>query len=236
MSTTGNTNSTLSDFSHVVEKLESDSSNWVMFQSRFLIAVRQKKVYAQFDGSNPKPKVSASVTTEDSTADPTTEQVKKLQTWQDKEDLAMYLLMQKLPDSIFAKYMQKATVAEMWSAIVIEFTRKSMLMHSSLHSEFMAMRYERGANLHSEFDRIRMKYELLVNAGIMVSEDDYRTLVINFLPSELSTFIAQLSAQMKMMNICQGVSSSDTSSTSDTKSSDPDAEELMSFALEEWDR
>ncbi|KAK2461343.1 hypothetical protein APHAL10511_006641 [Amanita phalloides] len=206
-----------------------------MFQSRFLIAVCQKKVYAQFDGSNPKPKVSASVMTEDSTTDPTTEQVKKLQTWQDKEDLAMYLLMQKLPDSIFAKYMRKATVAEMWSAIVIEFTRKSMLMRSSLHSEFMAMRYERGTNLRSEFDHIRMKYELLVNAGITVSEDDYRTLVINFLPSELSTFIAQLSAQMKMMNIRQGVSSSDTSSTSDAKSSDPDAEELMSFALEEWD-
>ena len=129
MSTSGNTNATLTDFLHAVEKLELDSSNWVMFQHRFLIAIRQKKVYAQFDGTSLRPKVLASVTAKGSTKDPTTEQVKLLQAWQDKEDLAMYLLTQKLLDSIFAKYMQKKTVAEIWSAIVIEFMRKSMLMH-----------------------------------------------------------------------------------------------------------
>ena len=36
---------------------------------------------------------------------------------------------------------------------------KSMLMCSSLHSEFMALRYEKGADLRMEFDRVRKKYE-----------------------------------------------------------------------------
>ena len=60
-------------------------------------------------------------------------------TWWEKEDTALYLLLQKLPNSIFSKYWRKATVAEMWSAIRTEFTQKSMVMCSNLRSEFMAM-------------------------------------------------------------------------------------------------
>ena len=163
-------------------------------------------------------------------------------TWQEKEDMALYLLSQKLPNSIFSKYWQKATVAKMWSAICTEFTQKSMVMHSNLCSEFMAMQYEKGADLRMEFDRIWMKHEELLNAGITVSDDDYHTLIINFVPGEISSFIAQISAGMRALSLIQQTSSSTqpTPSPNDNPAATDsnlklDLEMLMQMAIEEWE-
>lgn len=148
------TQTSLSDFANAIEKLDASGSNWVMWERRFTIAVRRKEVFSHFDGTCVKPKVpSALVSTETAKGSKTPEEpqmsdyVKKLAAWQKKEDLAMHLLVQKLPDSTFSKCMQKNMVAEMWAVIVAEFTEKSMLMCSHLYSKFMAMRYEKGANL-----------------------------------------------------------------------------------------
>ncbi|KIL55045.1 hypothetical protein M378DRAFT_18300 [Amanita muscaria Koide BX008] len=141
----------LSDFTNAVEKLESSGSNWVIFHKRFKIAVKQKKVWGHFDGTSIKPEKP--VVTGKSSVDEMAAYKRRLNAWEEREDLAMYLLTQKLPDSTFTKYMRKETVAEMWETISQEFTEKSMLMRSYLHSEFMAMRYEKGADLRAEFDR-----------------------------------------------------------------------------------
>jgi hypothetical protein len=94
------THVSLSDFSSAVGCLEMSRANWVVFQNRFLIAVRQKKVLCQFDGTNPKPSLKA-----ESTETEKKVFMKELAAWQDKEDLASYLMTQKLLDSIFTKYL-----------------------------------------------------------------------------------------------------------------------------------
>lgn len=205
------------DFANAVEGLDLAGSNWVVFQNRFLIAIRQKKILGQFDGTNPKPSVlgEGATKTEKKTF------VKELASWQDKEDLVHYLLTQKLPDLIFTKYLQKETVADIWKAIVKEFTYKSMLMQSNLHLEFMAM-----------------WYEALMNARVLVSHEDYCSLVINFVLVEISSFLAQLSAGMKVANIVQSKRAIASSSLSciNTSTEELDAEELMQLATKEWDR
>ena len=137
--------------------------------------------------------------------------------WQEHEDTALYLLSQKLPDSIFSKYWQKLMVAKIWWAICIKFTQKSMLMCSSLHSDFMALHYEKGADLRMEFDWVCMKYEQLLSTGITISDDDYCTLIINFVPPEISSFIAQISAGMCTLSLMHMTTSpAPNSETNDT--------------------
>ncbi|KAF8221152.1 hypothetical protein L208DRAFT_1225944, partial [Tricholoma matsutake] len=120
----------ISEFSSAVNKLNASGKNWVMFQHHFVITVRQKRVFRYFDGTSTKPTLSLP-TTEDKT--------KALNAWQEKEDTTMYLLSQKLADLTLNKYMWKSTVVEMWSAIVLKFMQKSMLVCSNMHSKFMAM-------------------------------------------------------------------------------------------------
>jgi hypothetical protein len=50
----------LSDFHNAVEKLDSSGANWVMFKSRFMIAIDQKDVEGHFDGSESKPVLAES--------------------------------------------------------------------------------------------------------------------------------------------------------------------------------
>jgi len=218
----------LSDFAAAVDKLESNGSNWVMWQSRFTIAVQQKEVYGHFDGSATKPTMPDGLT-----GDAKTAKEKEILMWNKKETLAKYLLTQKLPDQIYAKYISKTSAHDMWKGLVTEFTKKSMLMKANLHAEFMQLRYQKNTDLRNEFDRVRMKYVALLNAGIPVSADDYRSLILNFVPPEYGSFLAHISAGIKAYAMINP-----TSPTADGLEVDCglDAEALMQFAIEEWDR
>ncbi|KAF8995506.1 hypothetical protein BDQ17DRAFT_1250699 [Cyathus striatus] len=117
MSTTNNTSPM--NLSQTVDKLDSTGVNWVMFRTHFIGAMKAQKVWKHFMGEAKKPMEGSTGPT-------------GLEAWQEKEDLASYLLMQKLPDSILAKYLSKQTVTQMWSGIVTEFTSKSMMMQTNL--------------------------------------------------------------------------------------------------------
>jgi hypothetical protein len=170
----------LADFANAFVGLEVDGSNWFMFQKRFRVHVTQKDVWEHFDGTSEEPKLpkqtatstaatttsgsatttttttasTSSVTTTPSTTSTTasTTYKKELAAWKKKEALAMSLLIQKLPDSVYAKYDGMTTVTIMWKAIVKEFTTKSMLMQTTLCNKFMAMCYRKGKDLNEEFD------------------------------------------------------------------------------------
>ena len=97
-------------------------------------------------------------------------------------------------------------VAKLWAGLVEEIKKRLLQMRSDLHSEFKNMRYEKGADLREQFDMGC----ILSNDSIPVSDDDYRSLVINFVPTELPSFLGTDLAL--------------------------DAESLMKIAAEEWDR
>ena len=76
-----------------------------------------------------------------------------------------------------------------------------------------------------------MKYETLLNVGVEVTQNEYRSLVLNFIPEYLAAHLANVSAAMKAQNIV-----SPTSPNTTNKSPSLDAEILMQFAIDEWDR
>ncbi|KZT63778.1 hypothetical protein DAEQUDRAFT_641880, partial [Daedalea quercina L-15889] len=117
--------SSLADFSSAFEKLDATGKNWMTFQQRFEIAVRQKKVWGHFDGTKPCP------TPADADA-PTAAEQTAIDGWQEKEDLARYLLTQKLPNITFTKHRRKGTAAAIWNVITQEFAQKSMLLRANL--------------------------------------------------------------------------------------------------------
>ncbi|GBE84202.1 hypothetical protein SCP_0601800 [Sparassis crispa] len=230
----------LSEYANAFEKLDTTGRNWLMFQHRLEIAVRQKGVWPHFDGSSKKP-VAADPNK------PTTDETDLIQEWQKKENLALYLLTQKLSDTTVTKYRRRSSVTEIWSAIVSEFTQKSILIRSNLRTQFSNLCYTPGADLHAEFDRIRVKHEELLNLEINISEAEYASLIIAFLPPDLSAFVLQISATAKATMLMQqraAAMSSTTPSTTavlsqiDLDKEKPllDAETLMALVLEEWDR
>lgn len=139
--------SSLADFSSAFEKLDATGKNWMTFQQCFEIAIRQKKVWGHFDGTSLHP-------TPADPAAPTAAEQTVIDAWQEKEDLARYLLTQKLPDITFTKHRHKGTTAAIWNAISQEFQQKSMLLHANFRTQFLNMRYMPNANLRTELDRV----------------------------------------------------------------------------------
>lgn len=86
-----------------------------------------------------------------------------------------------------------------------------------------------------ELDQVQLKYESLYSVGIEISQNNYWTLVINFLPSNLSSFIAQISANIKMMKLASGSSSITPIGDKGDDPLLPLAEQLMQSAIEEWE-
>ncbi|KIL64435.1 hypothetical protein M378DRAFT_1041860 [Amanita muscaria Koide BX008] len=132
----------------------------------------------------------------------------------------------------------------MWAGIVKEFTHKVMVMEPHLRSEFRAMRYEKGANLRSEFDRVRMKYVALWNASVEISNNDYCSLIIQFAPPGIANFISLLYATFKLYSrtvLKSGTarSSAESPGSSNELGKEPltlDPELVMEIATEEWER
>ena len=120
-----------------------------------------------------------------------------------------------------------------------EFTPKSMYMQSNLQQEFMSMCAQKGVDLHSEFDRVRVKYETLLNVGIEISDNNYCSLIINFVPPELSSVLAQMSMNMKQVTTSL-LKAKVIASAAELKGKLPslvvDPKDLMQAMLEEWDR
>ncbi|KAF9799679.1 hypothetical protein IEO21_10526 [Rhodonia placenta] len=132
----------LTDFNSAVDKLESTGKNWLTFHQRLQIAVRQKKVWKHFNGTSPHP----------TPADP--DAVKAAE---------------QAANITFTKHRRKGTVAAIWSAITQEFSQKSMLLCANLGTQFLNMHSTPGANLHTELDRLRMRYEELRKNSAVLS-------------------------------------------------------------------
>jgi hypothetical protein len=230
--------STTNDFKQAFENLDPNGRNWVIFRKRFTIAVKAKRVWDHFDGSSIEPQPV------DPNA-PTSNEAQAQKEWWEREDFAMYLITQKIEDSTLRKHASHDTVAKLWAAIVAEFTQKSQMAQAHLRSELMAMRAKGGTSLHTEFDRLCSAHDDCLAAGVTISEDEYRSIIINFCPPSLGSFISQVSANAKINSILMKVITSTSTSTlapipiTSTSTLAPislDLELMISIILEEYDR
>ncbi|KZT24203.1 hypothetical protein NEOLEDRAFT_1025275, partial [Neolentinus lepideus HHB14362 ss-1] len=101
-----------------VLKLEASGVNWAIFSKRFEVAVRAKRLWGHFSGTDTRP-------TPAGTAASTAEE-EKAQKWDESEATADYLLTQKLPDSAFLRVQHCHTIAEHWIMIQEEYTHKGL--------------------------------------------------------------------------------------------------------------
>jgi hypothetical protein len=111
-----------------------------MIQHHFTIAMNDRKLYDHLTRGAVKPSpVDA--------ANPTNAKRASLKKWQKNENKAMSLLISRLNDSTFAKYMCKTTNAEIWAGLVTEFSMCSMLRRSNMHADFIALSFTPGSHL-----------------------------------------------------------------------------------------
>jgi hypothetical protein len=102
--------------------------------------------------------------------------------------------MQKLPDSTIILIHVKVTVKERWDVVVKEFSQKSAYTQTDLRAKFMAMRCPEKMNPREFLEGLRVKKEELSQAGVIIEERDYFSVILSSLPAPLSNFASNLLA------------------------------------------
>jgi hypothetical protein len=181
-----------------VPKLETNGSNWIIFQIHPKWALEEKQVFGHLDGTTVQPT---------GTGD---EAAKWQEEWLIDETKAHHLLAQKLHDSTLTKLLHLTTVAEMWKTIKQEYTVKSSHVVAAMRSSFESLKCADNVNICTHLNKLHLKYKELVDIGITILHTEYATHIIGLLPihyqrhlsmikasaraSALATTIAQVSA------------------------------------------
>ena len=216
------------EFNQLIKKLKTDGSNWIMFQCHFMIVMNDHELYDHLTGDTRKPlPVDA--------AKPTDAEKASIKEWQKNENKAMSLLVSWLNDSMFTKYMRKTTIVEIWAGLITEFLMHSMLKHLNMHADFMALSFTPRSNLYDEFSHVTTEYELLINLGIEISNEEYCSLIFKFVPIEITNHLSSVSASIKTLRLPQRLTQSPGSSTTPTDNLELDPNILMDIALEHWE-
>jgi len=149
----------------------------------------------------------------------TTTETAAIAQWDKDERSAKSLLTQKLPDLTVVMIHGKTTVRERWVAVVKEFSKKSAYAQTDMRTKFMAMRCPEKGNPREFLEGLRVKKEELSQAGVVINEKDYFSLIISSLPFALSNFTSSQLAAAQYLS---------------SKPMTPD--DLLSMLLEESDR
>lgn len=95
----------------------------------------------------------------------------------------------------------KRTARERWDVVVREFSRKSAYVQVDLHAKFMGMQCPERGNTREFLEGLRVKEEM-AQAGVVVNEKDYFSVIISSLPVALSNFASN---QLAASSYHQGV-------------------------------
>ncbi|XP_006461650.1 hypothetical protein AGABI2DRAFT_71868, partial [Agaricus bisporus var. bisporus H97] len=159
-----------------VPALDVSGTNWAIFELRFRMVIQGKGLWGHFDGSTPLPIPS--------TPTPT---VADIDAWDRNENIALSLLAQRIPDSTLVVVSTQTTVKLMWDKIVRDYTYKSAFSQANLRQDFMSSRCPSGGDVRLFLNELRAKKAELLAIGVHISDDEYRSAIIQSLPLETLT-------------------------------------------------
>ena len=125
-----------------IPRLEPDGSNWAIFAVRFREAMSANRRWGFFDGKNARP-----VPTDPSNV--TSDELEAMAKWDYEDQVARYLLSQRLPDSTAVRMGPYTTAKARWDRVHTEYTAKSVYAQNDLESTFYEMRCEKGGDVRA---------------------------------------------------------------------------------------
>jgi gag-polypeptide of LTR copia-type/Zinc knuckle len=207
-----------------VPKLETNGSNWIIFQTQLKWALEDKQVFGHLDGTAIKP------------ADTEKDEEKK-ETWLINETKARQLLAQKLYDSTLTKLLHYKTVVEMWAVITQEYSIKSGHVVAAMTTLFNSLKCVDNANVRAHLDKLRLKYEELIGVGITISATDYATCIIGSLPAKYQHHLSTIEASAHASAVAAAAANpANPTAIAAAKSFSVSADLLIQLTTEEYDK
>jgi transposase InsO family protein len=174
-----------------IPRLETDGSNWASYAMRFRMAMQATGKWDCFDGTKPRPIAK-------DPAAPTKDEKEAAAAWEKEDQVARYLLSQRLPDSTLLGLNSCTSATMCWNRVSDEYTAKSVYAQNDLEQAFLDMRCPKGGDVRPFLTTVRNKREELAAAGIRITNKEYQHTVLKSIPEELAKFAAQLLSSARL--------------------------------------
>jgi len=122
---------------------------------------------------------------------PTNVEKQAAQQWDREDDIAGYLMSQRLPDEIILDIEEFATTEEQWDAISAIFTAKTDFMQTDLHQSFMDMKCPKGGNIQEFLMGLKQRHHHLTAIGVPVTDIEYKRTILHGIPDPLASYVSQ---------------------------------------------
>ena len=149
-----------------IPRLEPDGSNWAIFAIRFREAMQANRRWNFFDGTYTRPKANDA-------SNVTSAEAESMAKWDYDDQVARYLLSQRLPDSTAVRMGPYTTAKARWDRVHAEYTAKSVYAQNDLESTFYEMKCQKGEDVRVFLTNLRYKREELAAAGVSITDRDY---------------------------------------------------------------
>ena len=146
-----------------------------------------------FDGSKPRP------IPKDHAA-PTKDETEAMAAWDKQDNIARYLLSQRLPDSSVLSFNSCSSVQICWKQVSEEYRAKSAYAQSDLEQVFLDMRCPKGGDVRTFLTSLRNKREELAAVGVTITNWNYQKTVLKGIPEELAKFAAHILSSSQINN------------------------------------
>jgi len=140
--------------------------------------------WGHFDGSDPRPVLK-------DPKHPTDAEDQAIQRWDCEDNVAGYLMSQRLPDEIIMDIKQHSTTQEQWEALCSTFTAKTDFMQTDLHQSFMDMKCPKGGDIRKFLTKLRQRRHHLTAIGIPVTDIEYKRTILRGIPEPLALYVSQ---------------------------------------------
>src|SRR5882762_10183578 len=175
-----------------IPKLDHHGENWAIFKIRFQNAMEAKDKWGHFNGltlwpPQPQPMLPFAPP-EAMETESIASEANLVAEWDKNECTVKYMLTQRLPDSTLIHIQCYVTIAEQWSAIIEEYTKKGESAQAELWRDFMELCCGASANVWQFLNDLQTQKEEILACGVNINDDDYRVTIIRSIPKDLADF------------------------------------------------
>jgi gag-polypeptide of LTR copia-type len=125
-------------------------------------------------------------------ANPTTDEADLIAKWEYEDSVASYLLSQRLLNTTEICLTNCSTTMERWDMVTKEYQVKSTFAQADLRQVFLDMQCAKGGNVREFLTSLGCKREELAAAGVKVTEEEYKQMILRGIPFKLVTYALHL--------------------------------------------
>jgi hypothetical protein len=179
-------------------KLKSDGSNWILFQDSVELETTSHNLQSHLDGTgvmpvHPHPSVTA----------PTVDQKKEieeylvaLEKWTAGEATIRKGFAEALPSTLYLVVRKETMTKQVWDAIVKHHQQKAQLIIVELRRKLQNEKCEEKGDVRAHLAKLRQMREDLAMMGEVVTDDNFRSIILSSLPGSFDTFLTSITNQI----------------------------------------